>query len=208
MRKCAQKHISPTFCAYLDSRSPLTTKSPDSSYWGVELSIQYGESAPILQKSPCIIDTGTTLIYIPTGKLSYRGCGPLLDALTGGHRECRVDAFKRYQHETGAVLDKKTQLLSITPAQFRNLKSLFFTIGGRKFEFTANAQIWPRALNSLIGGKRDSIYLVVGDIGSTGANSFGCVNGYSFLERHYSVFDTTKRRIGFATTQFTMADIN
>jgi cathepsin E len=128
--------------------------------------------------------------------------------LQGAGRDCRVDAFKRYQNATDAVLDEETGLLSITTAQFANLKSLFFSINGRVFEFNANAQIWPRALNSLIGGEPDSIYLIVSDIGPGGINSIECINGYSFLERYYSVFDTTNGRIGFATTQFTMADIN
>ena len=53
------------------------------------------------------------------------------------------DALERYQTATGAVFDSTTQLLSLTLAQFANLKSLFFVIGGVTFEFTANAQIWP-----------------------------------------------------------------
>ncbi|KIJ33337.1 hypothetical protein M422DRAFT_264729 [Sphaerobolus stellatus SS14] len=39
-----------------------------------------------------------------------------------------------------AVLDSSTGLLRFTTAQFANLKSLFFTIGGTTFELTANAQ--------------------------------------------------------------------
>lgn len=38
--------------------------------------------------------------------------------------------------------------------------------GGTTFELTANAQIWPRALNSMLGGSDDKIYLVVADMGS------------------------------------------
>lgn len=44
---------------------------------------------------------------------------------------------------TGAVPDPNTGLLRLTPAQFANLQSMFFTINGTTFEFTANAQIWP-----------------------------------------------------------------
>jgi len=40
------------------------------------------------------------------------------------------DAFTSYQQATGAVLDNDTGLLRLTRAQFRNLKSLFFTIHG------------------------------------------------------------------------------
>lgn len=32
------------------------------------------------------------------------------------------------------------------------------------YELTANAQIWPRHLNTMINGTKDGIYLVVGDV--------------------------------------------
>jgi cathepsin E len=99
-------------------------------------------------------------------------------------------------------------MLRITPAQFANLKPLFFTTGGRTFELTPNAQIWPRALNALIGGAADSIYLVVNDIGTPTGKGLDFINGYAFLERFYSVFDTGKHRVGLATTPFTKATCN
>ena len=34
------------------------------------------------------------------------------------------------------------------------------------FELTPDAQIWPRSLNSELGGDSDSIYLVVADLAS------------------------------------------
>jgi hypothetical protein len=40
------------------------------------------------------------------------------------------DAFSRYLSATGAVPDAATGLLRITPAQFANLQSLWFTING------------------------------------------------------------------------------
>ena len=119
-----------------------------------------------------------------------------------------VDAFDRYRAATGAVLDKHTHLLRITPTQYANLKSLFFTIGGRTFELTANAQLWPRALNGLINGKKDHIYLVIGDVGAPSGSGLDFINGYTFSERFYSVFDTGNSRVGLATTPFTMTDHN
>jgi cathepsin E len=41
-----------------------------------------------------------------------------------------TDAIFRYQSATGAVLDNDTGLLRLTPAQFANLQSLFFTASG------------------------------------------------------------------------------
>lgn len=41
-----------------------------------------------------------------------------------------ADALQRYQRATGAVFDNATGLLRLTPTQFANLQSLFFTING------------------------------------------------------------------------------
>ena len=40
------------------------------------------------------------------------------------------DAFDKYKNYTGAQEDKDTGLLRITPAQYANLQSLYFVIGG------------------------------------------------------------------------------
>jgi cathepsin E len=119
-----------------------------------------------------------------------------------------LDTFHRYGNATGAVLDQNTQLLRITTSQFANLKPLIFTVGNRDLEFPANAQIWPRELNALIGGESDYFYLVVNDIGAISAQGITWICGYSFPERYYTVFDTTEQRVGFATTPFTTADSN
>lgn len=76
------------------------------------------------------------------------------------------------------------------------------------FEFTANAQIWPRSLNSAIGGTADNIYLIVGDLGSDSGKGLDFINGQTWLERFYSVYDTDGGRVGIATTSFTDATTN
>ncbi|KAI0253242.1 aspartic protease [Lactifluus subvellereus] len=164
--------------------APITTTSPSSQFWGIDQSIEYGDSTTILTTTAGIVDTGTTLILIAT------------------------DAFERYRSATGAVLDNTTGLLRITSEQFDNLESLFFTIDDTTFELTPNAQIWPRALNSAIGGTADSIYLVVSDLGTPSGQGLDFINGYTFLERFYTVFDTGNQRVGLATTPFTDADSN
>jgi cathepsin E len=63
-------------------------------------------------------------------------------------------------------------------------------------------------LNTAIGGSASSIYLVVADWGSNSGQGLDFINGYAFLERFYSVFDTGNKRIGFATTPFTTATTN
>ncbi|KZT18690.1 hypothetical protein NEOLEDRAFT_1143040 [Neolentinus lepideus HHB14362 ss-1] len=70
-----------------------------------------------------------------------------------------------------------------------------------------NAQIWPRALNSAINGTTDSIYLIVGDIGFNSASGLDFINGFAFLERYYSVFDTAGSR-GLANASYATAVTN
>ncbi|KAJ6489065.1 aspartic peptidase domain-containing protein [Mycena sanguinolenta] len=165
------------------SYTPITSTTPASSYWGIDQTVSYG-STSILDSTAGIVDTGSTLILLAT------------------------DAFQRYQRATGAVRDDRTGLLKITTAQFSNLKNLDFIIGGVTYSLTPNAQIWPRSLNSQIGGARNSIYLIISDLGTSSGEGFDFINGYAFLERFYSVYDADNRRIGLATTSFTDATIN
>ncbi|KDR80341.1 hypothetical protein GALMADRAFT_1191935 [Galerina marginata CBS 339.88] len=162
---------------------PITGTSPASAYWGIDQSITYG-STTILSNTAGIVDTGTTLILIAT------------------------NAFNKYKSSTGATLDSTTGLLTIPSAKFSSLQSLFFHAGGSTFELTANAQIWPRSLNADIGGSSGKIYLVTGDLGSNSGEGLDFINGYSFLERFYSVFDTENQQVGLATTPFTKATTN
>ncbi|KAI0081062.1 acid protease [Panus rudis PR-1116 ss-1] len=164
--------------------APITRTSPASEFWGIDQSVRYGSNTNILSTTAGIVDTGTTLTLIAS------------------------DALRRYQSATGAVADRNTGLLRLTTAQFNNLQSLFFTIAGTTFEFTANAQIWPRALNSAIGGTSNNVYLIVGDLGTNSGEGLDFIDGMTFLERFYSVFDTGNRRVGLATTSFTRATTN
>ncbi|KAF8448674.1 family A1 protease [Boletus edulis BED1] len=161
----------------------LTTSSPASNYWGINQSISYGGTT-IQSTTSGIVDTGTTLILIAS------------------------DAFQQYQSATGATLDSATGLLTITSTQYSDLQTLSFNIGDTSYDLSPNAQIWPRSLNSVIGGSSGSIYLVVSDIGSPSGSGLDFIDGYTFLERYYSVFDTTNGRVGFATTAYTDATIN
>ena len=121
----------------------VTTTIPASFHWGIDELITYfsGPSGTtIFSSTACIVDTGSTLVLIAT------------------------DAYNRYRSATGATLDNATGLLKISSTNYASLQSLFFNIGGTSFEFTKNAQTWPRALNTYIGGTSSSIYLIVGDV--------------------------------------------
>ncbi|EKM61628.1 uncharacterized protein PHACADRAFT_135435 [Phanerochaete carnosa HHB-10118-sp] len=161
----------------------LTNTSPASEYWGINESITYG-STSILSSTAGIVDTGTTLTLIAS------------------------NALQKYQKATGATLDSTTGLLRVSSSQFNSLQNLNFDIGGVTYTLTPNAQIWPRSLNSAIGGSSGDIYLIVGDLGSDSGEGLDFINGQTFLERFYAVFDTTNKRLGLATTQFTTATTN
>lgn len=119
-----------------------------------------------------------------------------------------LDAYNSYVSATGAVVDEGTGLLSITSAQYGNLQSLFFDIGGTTYEIVPNAQIVPRVLNEFIGGTSDGIYLSVQDISYSRLAGMGFILGRPFLERFYTVLDSGNGIVGFATTQFTKAGTN
>ncbi|KAG2076962.1 acid protease [Suillus decipiens] len=164
--------------------TPLTaTDNFASAYWGIDESITYG-STPILSSTAGIVDTGTTFIYIAS------------------------DAYTKYKSATSATVDAGTGLLLVSSAQYSALKNLNFHIGSETYSLTPNAQIWPRSLNSDIGGSSSAIYLIVNDIGTPSGQGFDFINGYTFLQRFYSVFDTAQSRVGFATTSFTDATTN
>ncbi|KAG9307905.1 aspartic peptidase domain-containing protein [Chiua virens] len=162
---------------------PLTTSTPASYYWGIDESISYGGKT-ILSTTSGVVDTGTTLILIAS------------------------DAFQTYQSLTGATQDNATGLLSLTSTQYSTLQTLTFNIGSESYGLTPNAQIWPRSLNTAIGGSSSGIYLIISDIGTPSGSGINFINGYTFLERYYSVFDTTNNQIGFASTAYTQATTN
>ena len=58
-----------------------------------------------------------------------------------------ADAYDTYMSLTGATEDSSTGLLKISQADYDNLESLFFEIGDTTYEFTANAQTWPRSVS-------------------------------------------------------------
>jgi len=161
----------------------VTSTSPASEYWGINQSVTYG-STSILSSTAGIVDTGTTLVLLAT------------------------NAYNKYVTATGAKLDSTTGLLKITSAQYSALSNLNFVVGSTTYPLTPNAQIWPRSLNTYIGGTSGSIYLIVGDLGSNSGEGLDFIDGYTFLERYYSVFDTTNKRVGFASTADTDATTN
>jgi hypothetical protein len=157
---------------------PITGASPANRYWGIEQSITYGDNTTILNPTAGVVDTGSTLLLIAT------------------------DAFQAYQQATGATLDSVTGHLTVTQEQFDKMQSLYFNIGNSTFELTPNAQVWPRALNTMlqVSGDANAIHLVVGNLGSNSGSGLDFINGFAFLQHFYAVYDTTNSRVGIAAT--------
>ena len=63
-------------------------------------------------------------------------------------------------------------------------------------------------MNTAIGGQADTIYLVVGDLGSPSGEGLDFINGFGFLERFFAVFDSGASTVSFAETPFTFAETN
>jgi hypothetical protein len=159
---------------------PITSTSPSSEFWGVDLSISYGNTV-ILAETAGIVDTGTPTIPIATGRCSV----PQRNSAN-----TRSDAYNEYKSATGATYDNNSGLLMISSDQYANLSSLYFNIGGVPYELTPNAQIWPRSLNVASGLSADGIYLIITDIGSNSGSGEDFVLGHCFLYALFSAKQT------------------
>ncbi|KAJ7274233.1 acid protease [Mycena rebaudengoi] len=145
---------------------PITKTSPACNYWGIEQTVSYGTET-ILPPCAGIVDTGTTLCMLAT------------------------QAFQAYQKATGAVMDNSLGLLTVTEEQYAKMQSMCFNIGSVKYEFTKNAQIFPRSMNAVLGAPPNKICLIMADMGELSGQGLDFINGFAFLQRFYSVYDTT-----------------
>ncbi|KIP03305.1 hypothetical protein PHLGIDRAFT_245515 [Phlebiopsis gigantea 11061_1 CR5-6] len=163
---------------------PITKTEPAGYYFGVNQTISYGDVEITSGAVSGIVDSGTSLILLAS------------------------DHFKAYAEATGATQDSNTKMLSLPKDQFRNIKPLNFHIGDKTWTLNANAQIWPRSLNTALGGDDDHVYFVVGNLGERSGSGFDFINGYMFMQRFYTVFDSSNSRVGFATTKYTNSEAN
>ena len=60
----------------------------------------------------------------------------------------------------------------------------------------------------MIGGTANNIYLIVADIGTPTGQGLDFINGFAFMERFYTIFDTTNKQVGVGLTAFTDATTN
>ncbi|KAF7981762.1 hypothetical protein HWV62_31825 [Athelia sp. TMB] len=145
-----------------------STSSSVGPYWGVSVSaITYGSTS--LGSGSGIVDTGTTLIYIPSS------------------------AYSKFLSASGGKTDSSTGLAKFTT---KPTGTFSFTIGGTTFPLTPAQYLIPSAQYANFGISGSAYYSWINDGGSSGVDF---IIGQKFLENYYSVFDTTNSRIGFAT---------
>lgn len=144
------------------------TSGAASNYWGLAISrFSYG-SQTLASNVQGIIDTGTTLIYIPTS------------------------AYNAFLSATGGTTDSSSGLASFNSMPTGNFG---VTFGSQTFTLTPSQYLVPRNQYTNFGLNSNKYYAWINDGGSGSVN---CIVGQKFLESYYSVYDTTNRRIGFA----------
>nr|POF25772.1 polyporopepsin [Quercus suber] len=147
---------------------PTLKSGSAAPYWGLSIaSFTYG-STTLASSATGIIDTGTTLIYIPTS------------------------AYNRFLSLTGGTTDYYTGLASFNTRPTANFGIRF---GSTTYTLTPAQYLVPAAQYSAFGGSSGKYYAWINDGGSSGVNT---IIGQKFLENYYSVYDTTNSRIGFA----------
>ncbi|TVY37835.1 Polyporopepsin [Lachnellula subtilissima] len=148
---------------------PTLTSGDASEYWGISIaSFTYG-STTLASSASGIVDTGTTLIYIPTS------------------------GYNKFLSATGGKTDSSSGLALFTTKPTSNFSIKF---GTTTYTLTPAQYLVPTAQYSYYGLTSGKYYAWINDGGSSGVNT---IIGQKFLENYYSVFDTTNSRIGFAT---------
>ncbi|KAI3401975.1 hypothetical protein diail_3949 [Diaporthe ilicicola] len=140
-----------------------------SAYWGISIAkFTYG-STTLSSGASGIVDTGTTLIYIPSS------------------------AYSAFLSASGGKTDSSSGLAVFSTKPTANFG---VTFGSTTYTLTPAQYLVPTAQYSYYGLSSGKYYAWINDGGSSGVNT---IIGQKFLENYYSVFDTTNSRIGFAT---------
>lgn len=148
---------------------PKLASGTASPYWGISIaSFTYG-STTLASSATGIVDTGTTLIYIPSA------------------------AYSAFLTASGGRTDTSSGLAIYTTKPTGNFGVKFGTI---TYTLTPDQYLIPTAQYANFGLTTGRFYAWITNGGTSGVNT---IIGQKFLENYYSVFDTTNSRIGFAT---------
>ncbi|KAM0668294.1 hypothetical protein ACQRIU_001856 [Beauveria bassiana] len=148
---------------------PTLKSGSAAAYWGVSIaSFTYG-STVLASGATGIVDTGTTLIYIPSA------------------------AYAKYLSASGGKTDANTGLVSYTTKPTANFG---IKIGTTTYNLTPAQYLVPTSQYGFFGLPAGKYYSWIANGGTGSVNT---IIGQKFLENYYSVYDTTNARIGFAT---------
>ncbi|CZT13038.1 probable aspartic proteinase precursor [Rhynchosporium agropyri] len=137
-------------------------------HWGISIAkFTYG-SVTLQSSATGIVDTGTTLIYIPDS------------------------AYNAFLAASGGRTDSVSGLASFTTKPTSNFG---VTFGSTTYTLTPDQYLIPTAQYSFFGVASGKYYALISAGGLSGVN---CLIGLKFLEHYYSVYDETNSRIGFA----------
>ncbi|KAM3512168.1 hypothetical protein MY11210_004156 [Beauveria gryllotalpidicola] len=154
---------------------PTQKSGAAADFWGISASFQYG-SKKLGQTSAGIVDTGTTLIYIPTA------------------------AFNAFLTASGGVYDD--QNTGLVRYSKKPTSPFSITLGPTTYNLTPDEYLIPKSQYANLNITDSSHYYAWINDGGNGIGLFGPVPdatiGQKFLEHYYSVYDTTNSRIGFA----------
>ncbi|XWW95763.1 hypothetical protein V2A60_003730 [Cordyceps javanica] len=147
---------------------PTLKTGAAAAYWGVSIArFSYG-STVLASGATGIVDTGTTLVYIPSA------------------------AYSKFLSASGGKTDSSSGLASFTK---KPTASFSITLGSSTYALTPDQYLVPAAQYGNFGLASGKYYAWINDGGSSGVNT---IIGQKFLENYYSVYDTTNARIGFA----------
>lgn len=174
--------------------TPVTTNSPASNFWGLDLSFGLGDT-PLSRKVSGIIDHGSTLNMLP------------------------ASAFRKFIEESGAKRDTATGLPVLDSCD--ELGPLVLDMGSAKISIPAEQYRWPADKYDLIQGKPGLCYLALGATASDessfharpnakfrsssvyraitgGGEDVDFILGYNTLKHRSVVLDKDGSRIGFS----------
>ncbi|KAG6329951.1 hypothetical protein ID866_9138 [Astraeus odoratus] len=100
---------------------PVTGTYPASRGWGIDASIVYGNTLPLIPSGAGTLDTGSATISLPGA------------------------AFQMYMWGTRGVLHVQSGLVYLNQAKYAALQPLFIAIGDQTYDLSPNAQILPRS---------------------------------------------------------------
>lgn len=147
---------------------PTAKTGAVAPYWGISIAgFTYG-STTLASSGSGIVDTGTTLIYVPT------------------------NVYNEFLSAAGGETDSSSRLASFSSKPTGNFG---IKIGSTTFTLTPSQYLIPTAQYSFYGLSPGKYYSWIFNGGSSGVDT---IIGQKFLENYYSVFDTTNARIGFA----------